>query len=445
MGIGNQASTNRGTGGGIHADGGSTVTVHQAVFIDQRAHRGGAFFADGGETVLKDCVFGGNRADQDGGALMLDQTMASVLECVFEGNEAETGRGGAVYADTLPYLFLVDSMLTENVASNSGGGLYAQDSLVRVYGIPPLGAPRAGWRSVFRGNAAHQGGGMELANCDSVVSHTWFESNNAPAYASGLYVAGGGTGMVWSCTIADNEGDGLRLYNGELWVTNSVVWGNGGNAANITTTGLDVAIVSSSDIGGGWPGTGNLDQDPMFSPTYHLLHGSPCIDAGVAPAGVYWPWDDADRDGESRPVGGGWDIGCDEFLDSDGDRMPDVAETGTGIYVDEMDLGTNPYDPDSDGDGVADGDEWEADTNPNDGSDFLRFVLLEPSASLPGGVDVRWVGGTNARQELDWAPRPDGPWQIVQGYPPPTLRTNAGEFAQAGVTGVYFRVRAFRP
>ena len=44
-------------------------------------------------------------------------------------------------------------------------------------------------------------------------------------------------------------------------------------------------------------------------------------------------------------------------LDSDGDTLPDCAETHTGRYVSSSDTGTDPNRPDTDGDGLSDGIE----------------------------------------------------------------------------------------
>ena len=44
-----------------------------------------------------------------------------------------------------------------------------------------------------------------------------------------------------------------------------------------------------------------------------------------------------------------------EDEDDDGDGLDDVNETGTGIYVDRSDTGTDPLDPDTDNDGICDG------------------------------------------------------------------------------------------
>lgn len=50
-------------------------------------------------------------------------------------------------------------------------------------------------------------------------------------------------------------------------------------------------------------------------------------------------------------------LGSTPPLDSDGDRLPDSVETNTGTYKSASDTGTDPNNPDSDGDGINDGDE----------------------------------------------------------------------------------------
>jgi hypothetical protein len=52
--------------------------------------------------------------------------------------------------------------------------------------------------------------------------------------------------------------------------------------------------------------------------------------------------------------------------DSDGDGLPDAVETNTGVFVSPTDTGSDPFDADSDDDGINDGDEVANQTDPND-------------------------------------------------------------------------------
>lgn len=52
--------------------------------------------------------------------------------------------------------------------------------------------------------------------------------------------------------------------------------------------------------------------------------------------------------------------------DTDNDGLPDYAETNTGVFVSSTNTGSNPNLPDTDGDGLNDGDEvWKYGCNPN--------------------------------------------------------------------------------
>ena len=70
-----------------------------------------------------------------------------------------------------------------------------------------------------------------------------------------------------NCTIADNyagsKGAALYLRNSPVSIVNSILWGNA--PSHIESTDGMKPLVSYSDVGGGWPGTGNLSIDPLFA------------------------------------------------------------------------------------------------------------------------------------------------------------------------------------
>lgn len=108
----------------------------------------------------------------------------------------------------------------------------------------------------------------------------------------------------------------------------------------------------------------SLAADPQYDAggpePYRLSMHSPAVDAGIE-----LPDLTLDLDGEHRPVAGRPadatprpDIGCDEFVDQDGDQLADVVEIGRS--------GTDPRRNDTDGDGLGDGWELTHDLDPLD-------------------------------------------------------------------------------
>jgi hypothetical protein len=99
--------------------------------------------------------------------------------------------------------------------------------------------------------------------------------------------AGAANAVLENCTVADNVasvagGGAVSAYTAgaTMVVRNSILWGD-------LPTELDAPMgtvtVTWSDVGGGAAGVGNINADPLFQSSanhdYHLLGGSPCIDA----------------------------------------------------------------------------------------------------------------------------------------------------------------------
>ena len=102
--------------------------------------------------------------------------------------------------------------------------------------------------------------------------------------------------------------------------------------------------------------------------------------------------------------------GC-VFVDSDNDRIPDYAETNDGVYLNENSTGTDPLNPDTDGDGISDGDEilgtLEGLDLPAMGADPLRHDIF---------VEVDWFAGMVEGEFRDFAPTQAGIQRIIDCY-----------------------------
>ncbi len=129
----------------------------------------------------------------------------------------------------------------------------------------------------------------------------------------------GCTPTLTNCTITGNTGYGISFSTyPKATITNCIVWGNSVGSFYIDFSPHSDPIVSYSDIGGGYTGTGNINVDPLFvdpdgpdnnpatwqDNNYHLQEGSPCVDTGNTSApnlpGV-------DLDGKPRVVDGNFD------------------------------------------------------------------------------------------------------------------------------------------
>jgi hypothetical protein len=164
-------------------------------------------------------------------------------------------------------------------------------------------------------NTAIRGGGLYAKLCTPLIVNCLIVDNVSSAYPGGGIF---GRVLAYGCTITGNHaypnGGGLAGDTSEAHVYNSILWGNQyGNAS--------AAVISYSLVGGGWPGEGNLDANPLFvAPAlgdFHIVGISPCLDGGD-PAFQPLPGE-TDLDGQRRVWDGNGDglprvdMGWDEY------------------------------------------------------------------------------------------------------------------------------------
>ncbi len=327
-------------GGGLWIEGrGARLENETLRDNDAILDAGGGVFASGDGLELLGCELRGNRAENFG-ALSASGAQIVLDGCLVEDNEngAVAIRGGSAY--------VADSRFEGNSSSFWEAALTFREGGVGFVE-----------RCVFAGNTADaSAAGLRLLDGAQVVLRDSLVAGNASLVqpsrgdGGGVYVEES-TLLVERCTLTANEaflplggtlgGGGIHVAAGSAvcQVRDSIVFGNaafGGTAPEIYD-GAGGVTVATSDVGGGWPGAGNLDADPEFAapdgvpPDYRLTAGSPCVDA-ADPASLPLTTDlggrprvsDGDLDGLPVLDMGAYELGRTELV-ATGDGTPGTA------------------------------------------------------------------------------------------------------------------------
>lgn len=271
--------------------------------------------------------------------------------------------------------------------------------------------------SVTRGGSDYYDGGVETYG-RSMIAHCLIYDNNTPfyEYSAGGIMAYGDDLIVLNSRVFNNFPYGIdsslsnrltvihsTLYNNEYdfyssdgvapKIINSIIW-NDVNENGITYTYLSAEVQHSIIKGtsGYTDANGTVfNTEPNLDAFGRLTKSSTNAIDQATDLNIQ-----IDIDFEARPLGQAFDIGADEFSDVDGDGLPDwlenlgVAEPlgdedGDNIAnIDEYENGLDALNPDTDFDGLNDGEEInEYNTDPlnpdTDGDSLLDGEEIENS------------------------------------------------------------------
>jgi hypothetical protein len=284
--------------------------------------------------------------DKGGGILITGSGAPTVRNCAFQGNRCTFG-GGAGYIFTAQATF-TDCQFIDNVGG-SYGGAFDTNNVTSTFR-----------RCVFKGNSAARAGAFETyGGGNTTFENCLFTGNRATGSGGGAAIWIGVSSSIvraYSCTFAGNTATSVAggvntTSGGTLNAFNCIFWGNSGpggtSAANQVNAGGGTNAVTRSIVQGGFTGTGNLNEDPVFRDSaagdYALRGYGPAVDSG---------------DNAQAPTGG---MASDLAGNARYYDIAEVADTGAGAapVIDRGCYEANSYDPpcicDLTGDGLVDG------------------------------------------------------------------------------------------
>jgi hypothetical protein len=260
-----------------------------------------------------------------GGGIYNTESPSSMEDNVIEANTAQDGGGLAI--NKSDDVNLEGNTILANRAEGNGGGIWIEKSEIRIVRNYILynAAVKTGSSSVWAG-------GIRCGPDSNIKVFNCLVALNSATLCGGLYIYSGSNTAVVGSTITLNDGEhsmgGIGCFMDEYQMIDTIVWGNTSpQNPDLYVHTPSTADVTYCDIGGGWYGTGNIDEDPLFANPagfdFRLTIGSPCIDAGdnTAPGLPALDFDgdyriaDGDTDGVAVV-----DMGADEFLTLKGNK-----------------------------------------------------------------------------------------------------------------------------
>jgi parallel beta-helix repeat protein len=179
------------------------------------------------------------------------------------GNWPQDSGGGIACYDASPTI--KNCVITGNTAVHNGGGVYNYHGSQKITNC-----------KFIRNSAGWSGGGVHNGPSSPKVANCLFIENSASSNGGGISSTSGSNPTLTNCTFGGNfasqRGSAIFGYNCNSILTNCILWGN--TPSEIYVYGGGTAVVTYSDIQGGWPGAGNIDSNPLFANTnsddYHL-------------------------------------------------------------------------------------------------------------------------------------------------------------------------------
>lgn len=219
-----------------------------------------------------------------------------------------SGWGGGIYCGEWSSPTIINNIITGNIGGSYGGGIYCYfwsnptiaNNIIANNRCSFHGGGIATYQSgptiennrIVNNSSGSGGGGIYIDRYDSIlIRNNIISGNRTASYGGGILCTLSSTLSIEGCTIINNTADviggGIYMAHSTPSIMNTIVWGNSAPSNPEMYDIWGLPLVSYCNVRGGWPGTGNLNSDPLIVGDVHLSQtasgqtlNSPCVDTG---------------------------------------------------------------------------------------------------------------------------------------------------------------------
>ncbi|MCD4735074.1 MAG: right-handed parallel beta-helix repeat-containing protein, partial [Bacteroidales bacterium] len=272
-------------------------------------NQGGGIAARHNDVCIKNSQIFNNIGDWNGGGIYLDAEMGNQIYLknveIFNNTAGSWGGGIRTRGSTVDIFFQDVNIYNNN--AGVGGGIYGSFYSVYCENVNIYGNNAFSGGGIFHtgsdgylsnmkvyGNTATSVGGIEIC-ADNCILESILIYGNTASSTSGIHVSSANDVKLNNVTVTGNDanptGVMALLFGSSVELSNCIFWDN--STDDIYVGDGSTLTVNYSLIAGGYPGTGNVDMDPLFNDPatndYSLTWDhfpepdstkSPCIDTG---------------------------------------------------------------------------------------------------------------------------------------------------------------------
>lgn len=317
--IGNMLTTDsRSSGAGLYLRSLTSLTIRNCNFEDNhgKTHNwcdgGGLDFEysdlnSGMDSIILsviNCKFLNNSTQTEnwsyGGGLYIPKVfyksnmLALIDSCLFYGNttnESGWSNGGGIYIE-FPNVLIKNSKFIENSAER-GGGLYFYTSIINGLKTKARVENSFFSKNILLGGGTYSGSAIDVSYdpIDLSMVNTIIDNNKSVP----IYISDDQSNIeLFHCTFYNNDKN-LSAISSNIHAQNSIFWNKPAKEF------MSQSNFKSNNciVKGGYPGTGNLDTDPLMISDQLPVPGSnsPCLNNGIMIPNI-----DKDITGNPRPM-----------------------------------------------------------------------------------------------------------------------------------------------